>query len=99
MAAMSMAALLVVAPIFGALLGLRLNVWALLVCLSAVVPVTTAVMLLSSCSFAATMPTAFLLVTSIEVGYLAGAYAAQTSMLRRALRVAPSAANRQTIGR
>jgi hypothetical protein len=45
------------------------------------------------------MLTAFLLVTSIEAGYLIGAYAAQTGMLQRALRVAPSAANRQTIRR
>jgi hypothetical protein len=95
----SMAALLVAAPTFGALIGVRFNVWALLVCLSAVVPVTTAVMLLSSYTLAATMLTAFLLVTGIEVGYLAGAYAAQAGMLRRALRPAPIAVNRQTIGR
>ena len=99
MVAMSTAALLVIAPMFGALLGLRFNVWALLVCLSAVVPVTIAVMLISSCGFMATMLTAFLLVTSIEVGYLAGAYTAQTGTLRRALRLAPSSADRQTIGR
>ncbi len=99
MPAISTAALLVVASAFGALLGLRFNVWGLLVCLGAAIPVTTAVMLLSSFSFAATMLTAFLLVTGIEVGYLAGAYAAQAGMLRRALRPAPIAVNRQTIGR
>lgn len=94
-----MTAALVIASTFGALLGLRFNVWALLLCLGATIPATTIVMLLSSGRLTSAMLGAFALVTSMEVGYLAGAYVAQIGMLRRAVRLAPSSINRHTVSR
>jgi hypothetical protein len=82
-----MLATAVVALIGGALLGTRFNVWALLVCLGATVLLTTCAMLLASFSIASTMIGTFAVITSAEIGYLAGAYATQAGMLRQAMRV------------
>lgn len=76
-----------IALIGGALLGTRFNVWALLVCLGATVLLTSGALLFASFSLAATMITTFVVITSAQIGYLAGAYATQTRMLRRAVRV------------
>ena len=92
-----MAAMLPIALTFGALLGLRFNVWALVACLCAAVPATTAVMLISSGTLSAAMLAAFLLVTSMEIGYLAGAYA--TGVLWRTAQSAPSSIYRKSISR
>jgi hypothetical protein len=84
----SMVATIVLALIGGALLGTRFNVWALLVCLGTIVMLTTGTMSLASYSLTLTMIVAFVAVTSAQIGYLAGAYAAHAGMLRRALRLA-----------
>ena len=70
----------------GVLLGTRFNVWALLVCLGATVVLMAGVMLLASLGIASTMIAAFVVVTSAETGYLAGAYATQAGVFRRRLR-------------
>jgi hypothetical protein len=94
-----MDAALVIGLTLGAVLGLRFNVWALLVCLAATIPVATAAMFISSHSLSSAMLAAFLYVTSMEVGYLAGAYAAQMDMLRRAARLQASSINRPSSNR
>lgn len=83
-----MVAMVVVALIGGALLGTRFNVWALLICLGATVPLTSSAMLLGSSSLASTTITTFVVITGAQIGYLAGAYATQAGMLRRAIRIA-----------
>lgn len=83
-----MLAMAVIALIGGTLLGTRFNVWALLVCLGATVLLTSDAMLLASFGLVATMITTFVVITSVQIGYLAGAYATQAGMLRRVIRVA-----------
>jgi hypothetical protein len=83
-----MIAMAVVALIGGALLGTRFNVWALLVCLGATTLLTSCAMLLVSFSLASTMITTAVVITSAQIGYLAGAYAMQASTLRRVARAA-----------
>jgi hypothetical protein len=90
----SMVAMTVLALIGGALLGTRFNVWALLVCLGAMMVLTTGTMMLTSCGVTSTMIATCIIVTGAEIGYLAGAYATQAGMLRRALRLASSPINR-----
>ena len=80
-----MYALPFIALCFGGLLGLRFNVWALLVCLGATVPAVSGPMLLSHGVTSAMFAT-FVVVTSMQIGYLAGTYSIQTVMHRRAMR-------------
>jgi hypothetical protein len=89
-----MVTMAVLALIGGTLLGKRFNVWALLVCLGPTVVLTTATMSLASHSFISTLIATSVVITSADIGYLAGAYAAQAGMLRRALGQASVAIDR-----
>jgi hypothetical protein len=89
MAAMALAALLL-----GAVLGLRYNAWALLLCLAATVLVMSGVMLLSASLTASTAIAIILVVAAMQIGYLSGAYAVQIGLIRRSPRSAPFVINR-----
>ena len=81
-----MLAMTVLALTGGALLGMRFNAWALLVCLGAAVVLMAGAMLLASLSVTSTMIATFVVVTSAETGYLAGSYARQAGVFHRMLR-------------
>jgi len=89
-----MAALPLIAVCFGVLLGLRYNAWALLLCLGATVVLMITVMLLCASTLAVTAVVTFLVVAGMEIGYLAGAYAAQIGIIRRPLRSPPFSVHR-----
>ncbi|HUC47946.1 MAG TPA: hypothetical protein VMA30_01070 [Xanthobacteraceae bacterium] len=89
-----MVATAVLALIGGALLGTRFNVRALLVCLGAIVVLMTATMSLASYSLISTMGAAFIILTGVQIGYLAGAYASEAGMSGRALRPSSCPVNR-----
>jgi hypothetical protein len=78
----------VLAFVGGALLGTRFNVWALLLCLGGAVLLMTGTTSLTSYSLASTTIATFVVVTAAQIGYLAGTYATQAGVLRRALRLA-----------
>ncbi len=90
-----MATLAIAALVLGAVLGLRYNAWALLLCLCATVPVMAAVTMMSGGSISSTAIEIILVLASTQVGYLGGAYVAQIGQTRRSSRSAPFVVNRQ----
>jgi hypothetical protein len=88
-----MATMALAAVLLGAVLGLRFSAWALLPCLSATVLTMSGVMLLSAVPFFSTAAATFLAVSGMQIGYLAGSYAAETGIVRSSLRSASSVVN------
>ncbi len=76
------------ATVLGIALGLRYTAWALLPCLGATVLTMAAFMLVSASSLSSMALSIIVALASMEVGYLAGAYAAQSGLRRRSPRLA-----------
>jgi hypothetical protein len=88
MALMAFAAL-----VLGVVLGLRYNAWALLLWLCTAVLAMASTLLVLGNSLSSTALSTVLVLASIEIGYLGGAYAAQIGLVRRAPRSAPFVIN------
>jgi hypothetical protein len=84
-----MAAMAIAALLFGAALGLRYNAWALLLCLGATVLVMSSVMLVSASPISSTALALILALTAMQIGFLAGSYAAEIGGIRSSRRSAP----------
>jgi hypothetical protein len=88
-----MVTMAIAALILGVTVGLRYSVWGLLAFLSAVVLAMPPVMMLSSIPLASAAVATMTAISTMQIGFLAGAYSTQIGFVRRSLHLGPSVVN------